>query len=162
VWRRVTIGLLIVLAVSIAVFAFTQPEPKEGTIEWHKKRYAEAEDKMRGRRWFTPLAEVYDRLTRATRAPRARDGDEIRRLQREMNSHRDALRELGYLAERKFIVSNNPSVVGHRVFAAPTVPNNRYSLISVNSSFGTNVIKITAPPAHMQKWEQLILKMDVP
>jgi hypothetical protein len=156
VGKRITISLLIVLAIGGAAFLFRQP--KEGSIEWHKRKYLAAEDKMRGRTWFTPVANAYHKVTGTVRSLPVRDAGEMQLLHSERENHRTALVELGYLVQRTFLVSNSPAVVGNRVIRSPGVPGGRYSLITVSS----DDIKITAPPADMPKWERLIRQMDLP
>ena len=60
--KRIVIGLLILSAIGTAVFFVLQP--KEGSVEWHKKEFTEAASRMKPGAWSQRLGRTYENVTR--------------------------------------------------------------------------------------------------
>ena len=88
-------GVLVAVAIGVAAYVLSQP--RRATVEYHKKEYLEAHEMGPVAEWITlhaPMA-VHDLLW----TPR----------KKRIDFHRNALLELGYLAQREFSVSNRPA-----------------------------------------------------
>jgi len=162
--KRIVIGLLAVVVIGVAAFFVSQP--MEGTVEWYKRRFVSAQDKMFGRTWFTPVEKLFCKIT--GRPPRMvkLGNDEYQTLHSQMNGCRIGLVELGYMVERRFSVSNNPNVLLNNVWvnSAKVIPlrHARFTQISTSTNDGTNAVVITAVAEVLPKYGELVRKADGP
>src|SRR5688500_7864821 len=94
--KRLVIGAIAAMLIGVAAYVLSQP--KEGTLEWHKREYKSHMRRIGGERT------LFDRIRSEFGLPRRPD----RHLE-----HRRALIDLGYLEERNIILTNltnNPEV----------------------------------------------------
>jgi hypothetical protein len=152
--KRIAIAVLAIVGVGILAHALT--EPKEGSIEWHKREYFKARG-QNGSMIRNFLRVVWSKINPRAAEPPQENIDR-------MDSHYEALMKLGYLEEKAFLVSNRTSLAvadtlfftHTNVFADKDVA---FSRIDIG---GTNIISIISPRDEMYKWERLIREADVP
>jgi len=105
--KWVVAGLIVVVAIGVGTYLLSQP--RRGTVEYHKRKYAEAGMPEWVLKKGVPavLQNLYER-----------------RFVREFEFHRSALIELGYLERRLFVVTNRTplEIVGALVMDAPQNP----------------------------------------
>lgn len=163
--KRIVIGLLAIVVISVGAFVLTRP--KEGSIEWHRRKYLAAWDRQHENTLVDRLKRKYHGVTRTT--PRMRTTVEfhehLKAMQKnldEIREHREALVRLGYLIERQFVLSsrhtnNMATTVWKTLGRGPEVINGQAWMLS-----GTNLIFVSAPRNMMPKYEKLIYKLDMP
>jgi hypothetical protein len=154
--KRIVIGLLAVVVIGVMAYFVSQPQPKRGSVEWHKREFVRARD---GKPMMLRLRAAWDRFTSHGNKWRAAD---YWRRSEGMQSNRTALIRLGYLEERTFVVSNRPvnEVISNAWFNAAT--NIDVDFIRVNTRRGTNMIEVSTVRGDISKWEELIRNADVP
>src|SRR5687768_7010495 len=101
--NRLIIGLL--ANVVIGVVAFVVSQPKEGSLEWHKKELRWGVDHFAGRTFTARCRSLLGRVRTQWRWQI--DPDEGHALAEKLDKHRAALIEMGYLVERSFATSND-------------------------------------------------------
>jgi hypothetical protein len=95
--KRMAIAAIAAGVIGVAAYVLSQP--KEGTVEWHKREYLDA---MRWR-WSDRLEVMWDRVTdKSNRRYRVFHPEDLKRR----NAHQAALVRLGYLQERTFYLTN--------------------------------------------------------
>jgi len=160
--KRILIGLLAVLVIGVVAFFVLQP--RKGSVEWHKKEYLAAKNRLEGHTWFSPIYERYCK----SRPFRVVNDIEAHALRERMRVAQRALVDLGYLSERTFTVSNHSSMeIGSRVISASwkIVPRDRQELTAFfwdEEGPVTNRLVITAPVGDMRLYEEFVKRADVP
>jgi hypothetical protein len=96
--KRVVIGLLAMGVVGVAVFFISQP--RKGSVEWHKREYTAAANRLAENRLVDRLKSAFYRVTGRARGgnPAARESRDVAR----MEEHRKALVQLSYFTEKQF------------------------------------------------------------
>jgi len=157
--KRIVTGLLILAVLGVVAVVLTRP--KEGSIAWHKREYLSAYEGSWEQRAEKGLNRLFGKPTPSWPAGR---WDLIEKHQR-------ALIELGYLEERKLVLSNRAGNV--MAVAANTVRANRsadpglerlrdtHRFIFVSAP-ETNTLVIVAPRDDMPVLVEVIRKADVP
>ena len=147
---RKRIAILIIAAVAIGWVAVILFKTQERSIEYHKRAYLDAQNGSGA-------------LNRIQRAASRVTGWSLFKAQipaEKIQSHENALIELGYLEERECYVSN-------RSPHAVVMPAYRAGRGTLNTDFvrlgtrGTNIVTVVAPANDAPKWEQLIYETDV-
>jgi hypothetical protein len=142
----------------IGVTAYLLSEPKQGSVEWHKREFLRAQDwgivdegihRFGSQRWMS-----------------ARRDWKINR----MAHHQNALIKFGYLAERSVVLHNRTisDVLSNLTVVTVSLFTNR--MVQLDEEFldldfqtpDTNVIRLIAIKRDIDTWEQLIRKADVP
>lgn len=141
---RIVIGAVVVVVISVAAYFLSLP--KEGTVEWHKRRCEKEMLALGGQKT------MLDRVRRELGFPP--------RKQR-YYEHSQALMALGYLEERHFTLTNNPDNPSLVLFqwATNALPQDRLWGIGLVSN---NVLMIRAERHSMKKWEEAVRRIDVP
>jgi len=142
---------LVVLGISAATYV---SRPRLRSVEYHKKQFLDAHYSGQVAQWIVP------------RGPRALLVAYFRRKEEQINFHRGALIELGYLGERVFVISNRPSweVENALRFSLDAV----FTAVAPHVNFAavvestTNSVRVVAPVNEMHKWDDMIRKLDVP
>jgi hypothetical protein len=150
--KRVVIGLAVLAVAVVGVYVLSPP--RRGTVEHHKEQFLDAHYSGQVAQWIVP------------RGPRALRVAYFRRKEEQINFHRRALVELGYLGERVFVISNQPSwevenalrLSVDAVFTA-VAPHVNFAAVLESR---TNSVRVVAPVNEMQKWEDMIRGLDVP
>jgi hypothetical protein len=147
---RQRIAILAIAAVVIGSVAVVLFKTQERSIEYHKRAYLDAQNGTGA------LNRIQSVLSRAT-------GWSLFKAQipaEKIQSHENALIELGYLEERECYVSN-------RSPHAVVMPAYRAGRNTLNSDFvrlgtrGTNIVTVVAPTHDASTWEQLVYEADV-
>jgi hypothetical protein len=140
--KRLVIGALAAIVIGFAAYVLSQP--KEGTVEWHKRRYEKEMHRIDGK------GTLFDRIRSEFGLPS--------RPSRHME-HRQALIDLGYLEERQIILTNNPEGFSAALiqWATNELPRDRLWAFGVRS----NVMFIRAERHNMKKWEEAVRRIDV-
>ena len=147
---RQRIAILAIAAVVIGSVAVVLFKTQERSIEYHKRAYLDAQNGSGA------LNRIQRVLSRAT-------GWSLFKAQipaEKIQSHENALIELGYLEERECYVSN-------RSPHAVVMPAYRAGRGTLNSDFvrlgtrGTNIVTVVAPTHDASTWEQLVYEADV-
>jgi hypothetical protein len=141
--KRLLIGAIAVVVMAvIGLTAYFLPQPKEGTVEYHKRKYAEtglpAWVLNKGVPGF--VREFYDR-----------------RYLRDSVFHRTALVNLGYLKESVFVFSN-VSISNVRI----EWPIEMDGFTSITYGMPSNGITVVARPELTDKIGDAMRKADVP
>ena len=143
--KRIAIALLIVSVIGVTVFFVLQP--KNGSVEYHRRRYIDA---YQGWVWDQELANRVRKIAgRPTRWQTATN---------RMNYHEQALIRLRYLDERTVIVSNVPP---EKVRGAVYKARNQSELLRVEIR-ETNKVRIVATTQDLPRLEKVARMADVP
>jgi hypothetical protein len=149
--KWVVIALIAVSAV--CAIAFVLSRPRKGSVQYHKKAFLEAHYSGRLTHWIL------------AHAPKELRSAYSRRQQDQIEFHRRSLVELGFLTERVFVISNQPSEVANLLRLQVQIQGG--SLVSGQINFAvvrdetTNSVKVTARPADMVELEELIREADL-
>ena len=147
---RKRIAILTIAAVAIGAIAVVLFRTQERSIDYHKRAYLDAQN-GRG---------ALNRIQRAVGRVTGRSFFKAQIPAEEIQSHENALIELGYLEERECYVSN-------RSPHAVVMPAYRAGRGTLNVDFvrlgtrGTNIVTVVAPASDAPKWEQLVYETDV-
>jgi hypothetical protein len=149
--KRIVIGAIAVIA--LGVLALVLSQPKKGSVEYHKKQFLRAHYS----------GSVAQRLL--PRGPTSLRVAYFRRKEGQINYHRQRLVELGYLREKVFVISNQPT---WGVVNALRLSVDTFTALAPQITFAavldetTNSVRLVGPPDEIPKWEALIRKFDVP
>ena len=134
-----------VLAFGLAVAIYFASQPKEGSVEWHKREYENHMHRLDDKR--TLLDQIRSAFGLARRPDRHME-------------HRRALIDLGYLEEREIVLTNNPEGFSQALvqWATNEFPQNRLWAFGVRSN---NVMFLRAERHNMKKWEEAVRRIDV-
>lgn len=150
--KRIAIGLLAVVVIGVVGFLISQP--KEGSVEWHKREYFAAMDRATGNTWRDRVERVYHNIRKS--APPAEPwGLQQQKNAEKMSSNFTALLRIGYLTKRRFVLNNQ---LGSEVESAirKAFDCGRTAFVRIEST--TNVLLIAAPTAIMPQLEELFKK----
>jgi hypothetical protein len=149
--KRLVIGAI--AAVVIGVAAYTLLPPKRGSVEYHKKKYLEAHDMGVVGKWINGGPAGLQDLYWLPKYKR-------------IDFHRNALLEGGYFARRVFVVSNRAAedlfTDLHKIRFEVFTDTNDIAGTPLFSRVGTNRIEVLARAIDMDKWDDVIRKLDVP
>ena len=147
---RIAMG---VLAFGVAVAIYFASQPKEGTVEWHMAKYLAAA-KAEAPGWRLRSRIAFYRMTGR--------GDVTRRSGQRLNSHRQALLRLGYLSQRRVILTNDSPAHAAGAFLDNGGGHHALRQKFVGVWVETNALVLIAPATNIIEWESLIRKLDVP
>jgi hypothetical protein len=177
--NRIVIGVLAALVVGTAAFMLLQPQP--GSLEWHKRQYLAAANRLAKNRFSDRLGRMFSGLTRKPPARKIQTARAERETAVEIEKHRKALARLGYLAEKRFAlrycaVDQIKLALANTAVTGPGVRNGRFWISAAGDTVVTtapqgvlghfsisterNTIVVTAPPAVMSNYEEQIRKAD--
>jgi hypothetical protein len=154
--KRLRIGAIAALVIGVAVYFLSQP--KKGTVEWHKKEYLKAADRLAVNTWKHKLKRVAFRVTgRLLRD--SWDADAYRSDVKAFEQHQASLVRLGYLQEGRVSLTNafSENAIPARYFGDEA----RRGFIAVSRE-GPQVVHIIAPPSDLPKIEAAIRRVDGP
>ena len=158
--KRIVIGLLILSAIGIAVFFFSQP--KKGTVEWHKREYVGAWKRLHQETLMDDAKRFVYWIAGGRSPVIVRTGSEYGAFRAQVHSNRCALINYGYVCERTFYLTNSSAV---KVFSTQSFRdawrNARREFLDAETP-GTNVIAIMATREDMTVFADAIRKADVP
>jgi hypothetical protein len=142
--KRLVIGAIAVVVMAvIGLAAYILPQPKEGTVEYHKRKYAET---------GVPTWVLHKGVPGFVRDFYAR------RSYRDSVFHRTALVNLGYLKESVFVFSN----VSISNVVRIEWPSEMDGFTSISYGMPSNGITVVARPELTDKIGNAIRKADVP
>jgi hypothetical protein len=140
--KPIVIGVIAVIG--IGVLAVWVSEPKNGSVEYHRREYLEAI--APAGKWAGFLPVVTQERYGQWRAERA-------------VSHLKALYEAGYLTRQSFAVSNRPVLeVASAAWGAADDSFRVFGGINTDN----NLVVVSGPVDSMRKWADLIRAADVP
>ena len=149
--------------VVIGVAAYFLSQPKEGTIEWHKREYLKTLERLSHNTWKHKVQRVYCRVAR--RPFFQSDLETYRSDIRTFEGHQASLVRLGYLQEARVSLTNAFGTNGVDASAVRYLGRDedealrRFTIIRTN---GLKVVHITAPPSVLPIVEAAVRKADVP
>jgi hypothetical protein len=149
--KRIIIGLIAVVVIGVVVFLFSQP--KNGSVEYHKRKYKEIEFSRtfiervsyRGPRW------LYDAYWSQKK--------------KHIDFHRKALLRAGYLRERDYVISNaEPYVVLHAFAVALADRRVSWPVHTELSTLsnGLTQIRVSTSTNQLDKLDEVVREADVP
>ena len=171
--RRIVIGLLAAVVISIVTILVLQP--KQGSVEWHQRQYSTAANRLAQNRFI-------DRLRRTVLWPTKGSPAAERKNAAKIEEHRKALALAGVVSERQFAlkyrsvdqvkvalantVANGPAVRNGRVWISTkgdtmvaTAPQQVMGHFSISEM--RNTIVVTGPREVIANCEEQIRKADV-
>ena len=158
--KRIVIGLLAVVVIGVGAFFVSQP--KEGSVEWHKRRFGDAQNVSMNWTRYPRWESAYRKWTGTSRPVRTFTQHEMAVLLEQMSTSRRALVKAGYLMERTVMLSNR----GPTEIVATITPNRSGIPVSYPNftafTHKSNALVIVCAREDMAKWEELIRKADVP
>jgi hypothetical protein len=162
--KRMVIGSLATVMIGVVVLMISQP--KEGTVERHKREYLAAIDRIIAK-------DVGNRFTgfaaRRTGMPLLLDttGAELQPDIAALETHKKVLCDSGVLAERTFLLTNLPpaqmalmAAGGARRIVDPK--RMRFVVFKADPNWATNQLTVVCARGDIVKFEELIRKADVP
>ena len=153
--KRIIISLL-ALAV-IGVVAFFVSQPKEGSVEYHKRAYLHARD---GSRFFNERRVDWYRISGHRPKFRPQTPDSLA----EMEIHERALIDLGYIDERTFQTEFGAQAAARQLFTAFAINGTLHRKVIVERpiarivDFGSNYVVVRCARQDMPKWEAVLAK----
>ena len=153
--KRLVMGAVAAVVIGVTVYFLSQP--KKGTVEWHKKEYLKAADRLAVNTWKHKLKRVAFRVTgRLLRD--SWDADAYRSDVKAFEQHQASLVRLGYLQEaRVSLTAFSENAIPARYFGDEA----RRRFIAVSRG-GPHVVHIIAPPSDLPKIEAAIRHVDGP
>jgi len=141
--RLLIVAIAVVVMAVIGLAAYFLPQPKEGTVEYHKRKYAETgvPDWVLNKGVPGFVRDFYDR-----------------RYLRDSVFHRTALVNLSYLKESVFVFSN----VSISNVVRTEWPIEMDGFTSITYGMPSNGITVVARPELTDKIRDAIRKADVP
>jgi hypothetical protein len=145
--------LLAVVVIGIAVYLLSQP--KEGSVEWHKREYRSARMSLAAATRSVSNGAPVQPLTRSERQP----------LVNKLYAHEEALLAAGFLAKRELPLNGaDATPVIMELASESAIEGYASGRLKVDVR-GTNIVDtlvLTAPSNDLPKWEALIRKADGP
>src|SRR5213594_1474794 len=139
---------------AVGVLAFVFSGRRNGSIEWHKQRYLAIANRET---WIDRWWNLWDHV----------GGEVIWREQSEkaakrMESHRQALVDLGYLKQHTLVVTGGvAATVAQKATALGMLRGlDRFSHIVPNETMHT--ITLIVPAEDIAQWQEMIAYFDVP
>jgi hypothetical protein len=153
---RSVIGAIAVVVIGVVVYFLSQP--REGTVEWHKREYLKALERLSQNTWKDKLQRVYRRVVRRPQ-PLGESGRFLSDFIA-VERHLDSLVRLGYL-QRERVSLTNPHTrsVIRAGYLGRDADEAMRRFISIRE-VGRGVIRIIAPPSELPKIEAAIRKAD--
>ena len=155
-----------IAAVVIGLAAYILSRPKERTTRWYKNEYAQAMRDLAGQRWFTPIETLYRRITNKRSRARLLPASEARAHFRRADEARLSLHNTGFLAVRRFTITNSPrEEAAARIWKQEEPRLSRDERLFVNFTYpetDTNMLVIEGVAQNMGKWEAAVRQADVP
>jgi len=152
---RITIAVMAVLTIAGALYFGTQP--KKGTVEWHKKEYLRARKELETGVPAWVLKKGVPGIMRKFYE---------RRFTRQLDFHRTALIDSGYLKQSVFVVSNSSPLSVWRTAAHDllvVVPKEVWNFSWIQqTNMNTNTLMVVVPRDWFEKIGDAIRKADVP
>ena len=143
--KRLVIGAVAAAVICVGVYVLSQP--RKGSVEYHKRKYLQAG--------------VPD-WTRKNGIPAGVRRFYLRRFGRELEFHRGALIDAGYLKERVLLVSNcSPFKVVQAAEIELSENIAEFTSIAWDTP-DTNAISVIAPAEWIEKIAHAIRKADLP
>jgi len=153
--KRLVMGAVAAVVIGVTVYFLSQP--KKGTVEWHKKEYLKAADRLAVNTWKYKLKRVYRRIAKRP-PPGSWDADAYRSDVKVFEQHQASLVRLGYLQEaRVSLTAFSENAIPARYFGDEA----RRRFIAVSRG-GPHVVHIIAPPSDLPKIEAAIRHVDGP
>ena len=143
--RKWVVAGLVLIAIGVGAYLFSQP--RRGTIDYHKQKYAE----LGMPEWVLKKG-----------VPAVLQNFYERRFVREFEFHRSALIELGYLERRLFVVTNRTPGEIVDALLMDAQQNPQLWEYSGPTPRGRNNVEVIAPAEKMTRWEKVIREADVP
>jgi hypothetical protein len=150
-----------IAAVVIGVAAYLVSQPKEGTVEWHKRRFERGWKKMAGETRWDRILQTINR----TVGTELRAKPDYAELEKQTDADYEALLRLGFVAKKYYAFTNKTLDID-----APWItdvyrvlPRERamFSCFGV-ADFGSNVLSVVAPPEDIPAWEKFVAEADAP
>lgn len=157
--KWVTFSFVIAL---ILVPLFFVSGPKKGTVEWHKAKYMKAYERIHG----TTVPEEIENTAKGLigiATPEASRAKRQLNAENEAESHLSALVALGYLVERRYVITNRSlndvlrhTLDGRRALGQEYRPPNLTVRVP-----GEGQLLVRALPEIAAQYDELIRKADV-
>ena len=150
--KRLLIGAIAAVVIGVAAYFLSQP--RKGTVEYHKRKYAEA--------WE---AEVPAWVLKKG-VPGVVKEFYQRRRTHQLDFHRNALIDSGYLKQSVFVISNSAALSVWRTAAHDllvVVPKEVWNFSWIQqTNMNTNTLMVCVPRDWFEKIGDAIRKADVP
>ncbi len=141
---RIVIGVIAALVIGVGVYVLS--EPKEGTVEWHKREYLRASKTLHRRTLAGRIRAFYDHMRKTSPVESAAE----RAAEQRLRSSQRHLIELGYLAQQRFVLDNQPALqVLDNFIKTPFGQRQKWEWVDVQVDMeagDTNVMVLTARP----------------
>lgn len=163
--KWVVAGLVAPMAVGVGTYLFSQP--REGTVEWHKREYLRAHRELLGMPRYPQLTAFFYRVTGKGQREQVLSEGERAGLTKRLDVSRAALMEADYLVRRRIVLSNRePKDVALILMKTPPADISRdygiFTLLSFPGEGEAKVIEVLGIANDMPKWESEARKLDVP
>lgn len=155
--KRLVIGAIAVVVIGVGAYVFTQP--RKGTVEWHKEKYMKCFNRMWGN---TLWARTKRAATRVVGLPPPTTPDP--RAETQARSHLTALVALGYLTERRYVITNQTlQDVLARTYRDRRFLGKKYTPLHLTERVqGADQLAIIALPEVALHYDDLIREADGP
>jgi hypothetical protein len=154
--KRLIIGAIAVVVIGVAVYFLSQP--KEGTVEWHKRQYLKAFERITQTTWKDKLQRVYRRILRQPPP----DSEAFRSDGEAFDHHLASLVRFGYLQETRVSLTNAHANYALRVGYPGGDSDEALRRFIVISIPEPHVLRIIAPTSDLPIIEAAIRQVDVP
>jgi len=159
--RRVVIGFIVIVGGAIAVAILSGP--RRGTVQWHKREFSTAMDRLEGNRSIDRLSRLWGKIT-GRPVTWEIGAEEGQALILKLDEHRIALIEHGYLIEQKVGTTNNAITVSMRcaMNQERMIPKEHREFAWIADAAQTNWVTVIGRREDLPKWEEMIRKLDGP
>ena len=156
---RKRVVLTAIVAVVIGVAAYVISQPRKGTIEWHKAKFMKCFNRMWNDTLWGRTERLAKRLVGFPPPPTPHPGAAT-----EARSHLSALVALGYLAERRYVITNRSlnDVLGQTYQRRRVLGRKHHPLHLTERVEGADQLAIVALPEVALQYDDLIRQADVP
>jgi hypothetical protein len=146
--------------VMIAMGAYFISQPKQETVEWHKREHLRAWKRFHERDWRGRLADWAGDSAPDFVYVSKKESDSLRA---ELGVHREALLRLGYLSERVVVFSNRvPSRSEMTQWLRPFGEDERFVDCVVWLKSPKTTVLLSAPRENIDSLQDWLRKLDVP
>jgi hypothetical protein len=157
--KRLVIGAIAVVVIGVAAYVFSQP--KEGTVEWHKREYASVVRKLERRTLADRASVAWGKIRGNPFAPLVPRNDRL--LRTELERHRVALLTSGYFVERRFTTTNRDArvleLMMKRKWEAAMLRERKHYTWLIGAR-GSDTLVVFGQPEDMGFWEKAIREAE--
>ena len=162
--KRIVIGVIAAVVIGVAAYVLSKlSQPRNGSVEWHKAKYMKCFRRMHGNTVWERTERLAKRFVGIAPVTNTQTKGQLR-AETEARYHLSALVRLGYLAERRYVITNRSlnDVLG-RTYRERRVLGRKYMPLYLTERVqGADQLSVVALPEVASRYDEMIRKAEVP